>query len=162
MRVKVLALVTLCCSVGVLAQTTVAPSFEAISVKPRPPAATHPLRADYCQRSGRFTMLGTPVMWSMTYAFQVKEYQIVGAPDWVRELESAYNIEAVAGGPVTVEQCRVMVQSMFAERFKLKTHRESRESNVYFLTVGKTPTRLREGGEVRLNGGVQIADDKPT
>jgi uncharacterized protein (TIGR03435 family) len=40
----------------------------------------------------------------------------------------------------------------------LKTHREPRESNVYFLTISTTPLKLREGGEVRLNGGIQIGD----
>ena len=161
MRVKVvatavLALVTLYFSVRVLAQTTIAPSFEVTSVKPTPPAEEHHLRFDYCQPSGRFTMLGTPVIWSITYAYRVKDYQIVNAPDWVREFDTAYNIEATAGGPVSVDQCRLMVQSLFAERFKLRTHREPRESKVYVLTIGKNPIKLRKGGEVRLNGGVQF------
>ena len=103
-------------------------------------------------------MLGAPVIWSMTDAVQVREYQIVGAPEWMHGFDTAYNIEATTGGPVSIAQCRLMVQSLFAERFKLKTHREQRESNVYFLTVASKPLKLREGGEVRLNGGVQFGD----
>lgn len=101
-------------------------------------------------------MLGTPIDWSIRYAYQVRDYQLVGGPDWVRDFHTAYNIEATAGRPVGAEECRAMVQSMFAERFKLKTHRESRESRVYFLTIEKTPLKLRKGGEVKLNGSVQL------
>jgi uncharacterized protein (TIGR03435 family) len=164
MRVKVIAtaLITLHFTVGVLAQTAVAPSFEVSSVKPTPPAQQNHLRFDYCQQSGRFTMLGTPVIWSIKYAYQLKDYQIAGAPDWLHWFDTAYNIEATAGRPVSVAECRLMVQSLFAERFKLRTHREPRESRVYFLTIGTNPLKLREGGEVRLNGGVQFGDGKPT
>jgi uncharacterized protein (TIGR03435 family) len=101
-------------------------------------------------------MLGTPVFWSLKYAYQLRDYQIVGAPDWVREFESAYNIEATAGRPVTAGECRLMVQSLFAERFKLKAHWEKRESNVYFLTTGKNPLKVQKGGEVRLRGSTQF------
>jgi uncharacterized protein (TIGR03435 family) len=140
-----------------LAQTA-APSFEVVSIKPTPPAQLNRLRTDFCQQSGRFTMLGAPVIRSIRFAYQVADYEIAGAPDWAREFATAYNIEAITAGPVTVDQCRLMVQSLFAERFKLKTHREQRESRVYLLTVVKTRLRLREGGEVRLNGGTQVGN----
>jgi len=163
MRYLMLALVSLHFDVSVLTQTIAAPpTFEVASVKPRTPADTHPLRFDYCQPSGRFTMLGTPVDWSLRYAYQLKDYQIVGAPDWVRDFDDAYNIEATAGRPVTADECRLMVQSLFAERFKLKMHREPRESRVYFLTMGKDPLKLRKGGEVRINGLQIDATGKPT
>jgi uncharacterized protein (TIGR03435 family) len=156
-RVTGIVLVGLLFTTPAFAQT-VASSFEVASVKPTPAAQHNNLRPDYCRRAGRFTMLATPVIWSITFAFQVKEYQIVGAPDWVHGFDTAYNIEATTGGPVTVDQCRAMVRSLFADRFKLKTHREQRESRVYLLTVAKQPLKLRKGGEVRLNGGLQLGD----
>jgi uncharacterized protein (TIGR03435 family) len=158
----VLALITLHLGVCVLAQTPLAQSFEVSSVKPRPPADTHPIRPDYCQRSGRFTMLGTPIDWSIRYAYQMRDYQLVGGPDWVRDFHTAYNIEATAGRPVSTEECRAMVRSLLVDRFKLKTHREQRESNVYFLTIGKNGPTLREGGEVWFNGLQFDASGKPT
>jgi uncharacterized protein (TIGR03435 family) len=142
--------------VGVLAQTAVTPTFEVSSVKPTPPERQNQLRFDYCQPSGRFAVFGTPIIWSIAYAYRVKDYQIVGVPDWLRGFDTAYDIEGTAGGPVGEDQCRLMVQSLFAERFKLKTHREPRESQVYFLTILKNGSKLREGGEVRVNGGVQV------
>ena len=106
-------------------------------------------------------MFGTPVIWSITYAYRVKDYQIVGAPDWLSGFDTAYDIEGTAGGPVSVDQCRLMVQSLFADRFKLKTHLESRESRVYLLTIAKNGPKVRQGGGVKLNGSVQMIAGKP-
>ena len=55
-----------------------------------------------------------------------------------------------------------MVQSLFADRFKLVAHREMKESPVYLLTIAKTGSKLHPGGAVRFNGGVQgDASGKP-
>src|SRR4051812_27845613 len=80
---------------GLRAQGPTSPTtrFEVASVKPTPPGRQNELRFDYCQPSGRFAMFGTPVIWSITYAYRVKDYQIVGAPDWLRGFETAYDIE---------------------------------------------------------------------
>ena len=55
------------------------PTFQAASVKPTPPGQNR-LRRDHCGPGGRFTVSGTPVMWSLTYAFRLEDYQIEGAP----------------------------------------------------------------------------------
>ena len=44
------------------------------------------------QNGGRFAVAGTPVMWPLTYAFRLKDYQIVAAPDWTNA-DFAYDIE---------------------------------------------------------------------
>jgi uncharacterized protein (TIGR03435 family) len=55
-----------------------------------------------------------------------------------------------------------MVQSLFADRFKLTMHKEQKETSVYFLIVGKNRTKLHLGGGVKLNGSVQVnATGKP-
>jgi uncharacterized protein (TIGR03435 family) len=130
--------------------------FEVTSVKPTPPERQNLLRTDYCTSGGRFAVAGTPVMWSLTNAYGLKDYQITGAPAWLNDFSSAYDIEGKPPVPVNNEQCRVMVQSLFADRFKLVTHWEMRESAVYLLSIGKNGTKLREGGGVKLNGSVQI------
>jgi uncharacterized protein (TIGR03435 family) len=67
---------------------------------------------------------GTPVLWSLTYAYRIKEYQVSGAPDWLSRFDSAYDIQGKPQAQVNDEQCRLMVQSLFADRFKLAAHRE--------------------------------------
>ncbi len=140
------------------------PVFEevSLSVKPTPPSRQNTLRMDYCTAGGRFTVSGTPVMWSLTYAFRVKDYQVAEAPAWLNAFDSAYDIEAKPAAPVDNAQCRLMVQSLLRDRFKLAQHRETREASVYFLTVGMSGVRMHEGGQVRIYKSVQIgASGKP-
>jgi uncharacterized protein (TIGR03435 family) len=91
-------------------------------------------------------------MWTLTYAFGLKEDQISGAPDWLNDFTPAYDIEAKPASPVDEEECRLMLQSLFIDRFKLLTHRQAKDAPVYVLTIGKNGSKLREGGTVRING----------
>src|SRR5215471_11443613 len=118
-------------------QAPAGPRFDVISVKQTPPDRQNRLRRNFCGPGGNFLVAGTPVMWIVTYAFRLKELQIVGAPDWLNRFESGYDIEAKPASAVTEAQCRLMLQSLLADRFKLKTHRESRDAPVYLLTVAK-------------------------
>ncbi len=136
--------------------------FEVTSVKPTPPDRQNQLRMDYCRAGGIFSVGGTPLIWSLAYAYRVKEYQISGAPGWLSAFDSAYDIEGKPAGSVTNGQCRLMVQSLFVDRFKLAAHRDTKERPVYLLVIGKNGTKLREGEGVKLNGAVQIgASGKP-
>lgn len=132
------------------------PAFDAASVKPTPPEQQGRLTLDYCTTSGRFRVAGTPVLWSLTYAFRIKEYQVFGAPAWIDGFDSTYDIDARPAAPAGNAQCRLMLQSLFADRFQLVTHREMKETSVYFLTVAKGGSKLHEGGGVRLNGSVEV------
>jgi uncharacterized protein (TIGR03435 family) len=130
--------------------------FEVSSVKPTPFEKQNYLHTDRCSSGGRFFVTGAPVMWSLTYAFGLKEYQISGAPQWLNEFASAYDIEGKPSTPVSEDQCRLMLRSLFIERFKLSTHWEMKDAPVYFLTTAKNGTKPHEGGAVRINGGVQL------
>jgi uncharacterized protein (TIGR03435 family) len=128
------------------------PKFEVVSVKPTPPERQTHLQLDRCTNGGRFFIAGAPLMWTLTYAFGLKEYQVFGAPDWLNDFASAYDIEGKPATSVNEEQCRLMVQSLFADRFKLRTHFEMKEVPVYALTIGKNGTKLHGGGVVNING----------
>src|SRR5262249_4138077 len=85
------------------------------------------------QSSGRFVVAGTPVLWLIRYAYRLKDFQISGAPAWLSQFDSAYDIEAKPSQVVNNEQCRLMVQSLFKDRFKLSVHGDKKESSVYNL-----------------------------
>ncbi|MGB7217325.1 MAG: TIGR03435 family protein [Vicinamibacterales bacterium] len=136
-------------------QSTEPPRFDVTSVKPTPPERQNSLRFDYCQSSGRFSVAGTPVLWSIKYAYRLKDYQIAGAPTWLDEFHNAYDIEGRPSREVSNAQCRLMVQSLFVDRFKLAAHREMRESPVYLLTIARNGAKLGKGG-VKLNGTTQL------
>lgn len=54
-------------------------------------------------------------------------------PKWVRDGD--YVIDAKAEGNPTKDQMRVMMQSLLADRFKLKVHFETKEVPVLALTL---------------------------
>jgi uncharacterized protein (TIGR03435 family) len=53
-----------------------------------------------------------------------------------------YDVVAKAEGNPSDDQMKLMVQTLLADRFKLKLHRESKEVSAYVLTIGKTAPKL--------------------
>lgn len=150
------------CAAAYGQSTAELPAFEVTSVKPTPPLRQNQLGMDFCRKGGSFSVAGTPVIWSLRYAFRLKDYQVSGAPPWLEGFDSAYDIEGKPAGPVDNDQCRLMLQKLFVDRFRLAVHRQMKESPVYLLVVGKNGTKLREGGGVKLNGSVEVgASGKP-
>jgi uncharacterized protein (TIGR03435 family) len=91
-------------------------AFEVVSVKPAPPDRRDQLQS-YCSGGGRFVSHGTPLLWSIKWAYGLYDYQVSpGWPDWLNSF-GAFDIEAEAEGPVTEDQCRKMVQALFTDRF---------------------------------------------
>lgn len=82
----------------------------------------------------------------LEWAYGVRDFQVLGAPDWLRE--ELFEIDARPAHPATEAQIRRMVQALLADRFKLKLHRETKAIPVYALIVGKDGSKLAEG-EVR-------------
>ena len=142
------------------------PAFDVASIKPTPPNLQNQLRIDRCTSSpNRYFSGGAPLIWTISYGFRVPDSRVVGGPSWLATFADAYEIEGKADGPVTANQCRLMIQSLLADRFKLRVHREMREVAAYELTIAKdtrkTLSKLHEvrkddtgggGHGVRING----------
>jgi uncharacterized protein (TIGR03435 family) len=79
-------------------------------------------------------------------AYNVRLDQISGAPKWATPDGDMYEIRAKAAGemPPTSDQIRRMLQSLLADRFELKLHRETKNLSVYDLTIGKSGSKLKE------------------
>ncbi len=73
------------------------------------------------------------------YAFHIKNYQVSG-PDWIRS--SRWNVLARLPEGAPLDQVPEMMQTLLAERFRLKVHREKREQPVYALEVAKGGPKL--------------------
>jgi uncharacterized protein (TIGR03435 family) len=54
-----------------------------------------------------------------------------------------YDVVAKAGGPAKVEEMRVMMQSLLADRFKLQFHHETKEMRALVLTAAKDGPKLK-------------------
>ena len=67
----------------------------------------------------------------------------MGGPDWLDT--ERWDIIGQAPQSSTIDELHLMMQNLFVERFKLKSHHEQREMPVYVLTVdpksAKTPIR---------------------
>jgi uncharacterized protein (TIGR03435 family) len=68
-------------------------------------------------------------------AYDVADFQVVWMPSG--ELSDYFEIDARAGGTPTLDEARLMLQSLLAERFRLRVHREHRETPVYVLTAAR-------------------------
>jgi uncharacterized protein (TIGR03435 family) len=77
----------------------------------------------------------------MTYAYEVAGYQLSG-PDWIDT--EGYDVAAMAKGSLSATQFRLMLWSLLEDRFKLKTHRETKEVPAYWLVVAKGGPKLRD------------------
>ncbi len=131
-------------------------AFEVVSIKPLPPGRRGQFES-YCADGGRFISRGSPLLWSIKWAYGLNDYQVSsGWPAWLNSF-GTYEIEAETEGPVTEDQCRTMVQSLFEVRFKLRMHGQIKTYSSYALVIGKNGPKLQALGKVVINGAVKQA-----
>jgi uncharacterized protein (TIGR03435 family) len=131
-------------SSGVFGQS--APSiraFEVASVKPHDASMTLP---GISTSGPRLNADAANLMRLITYAYNLRSYQVSGAPPHLALGDARYDIVAKAEGDSapTKDEFRQMLQQLLADRFKLKVHRETREMPVYELVVGKNGPKFKE------------------
>ena len=116
-----------------------APAFEVASVKPN---KSNDARASFGGRQGGQVVVVNNTLRNMIRnAYQLQEYQIVGGPDWLND--DRFDITAKAADSATLPlQLLAMVQTLLADRFKLRVHRETREVPVYALVMAREDRRL--------------------
>jgi uncharacterized protein (TIGR03435 family) len=95
----------------------------------------------------RLRITNEPVKLLIRSAFQIQNAQIMGGPGWLDT--DRYDIKAKTGRPERIEpgQLGPLLQSLLAERFNLKFHRETRELTVYALVVAKEGPKFKAKAE---------------
>jgi uncharacterized protein (TIGR03435 family) len=131
-------------TVTVLAQTAARPSFDVISIKRTPKERLNQLKFQKCSNGGAFVEEGTPPLWVLEFAYQLDDNDVANIPTWMTAFDEAFDITAKADHPVSAEECRLMTQSLLAERFHLQVHRETRERAVFLLTVAAGGAKLQQ------------------
>ncbi len=112
--------------------------YEVASIKPATPGQPGTGRPEPGGQRYRGTNL--PLSLYISSAYRIKADQLVGAPGWVDT--DRFDIEAQAEKPSSLEQHHLMMQSLLAERFHLKSHFETKEMPVYALTVESSGPKL--------------------
>ena len=74
------------------------------------------------------------VMNAITFAYDVHERQVTGAPDWISKDRFEIVIKPETPGQPNARQIRRLMQKVLAERFQLAFHNEKREVSVYAIT----------------------------
>jgi uncharacterized protein (TIGR03435 family) len=93
---------------------------------------------------GQLRATNAPLMPVIRQAFEVMDSQIVGAPDWVAT--ERYDILAKAPeGVTTADAMRPLIRALLAERFKLTSHRETRDMPVFALVRARNDGRFGPG-----------------
>ena len=113
--------------------------FEVASIKPFDPSAT--LRIS--MTPARYDAAGLPSQLVFAQAFAVPVDRIIGLPDWINKERYAIAAKAPDGSPSTRRNALpVMLANLLKDRFKLATHRETRELPVYNLVFARNDKRL--------------------
>jgi uncharacterized protein (TIGR03435 family) len=122
------------------------PHFEVAVIRPTL-SATSTGTSFEVMDGGRLRIINEPVKLLIRAAFQIQNAQIAGGPNWLET--DRYDIEAKTGGAEKPkpDQLSPLLQSLLAERFGLKYHRETRELTVYALVVAKGGPKLKTKAE---------------
>ena len=148
--------------------------FAAASIKPGNNTSKSPLRA--CRGSdtvpdpqraqvqvplGRCTFEGASLDYLIVVAYsdnlswirnQPPKSVVLNGPNWVHA--DLFDVEAIAENPsvVTRADLHQMMQALLADRFKLKLHRESRETSGYVLVTANRGPNLVPSRDKTVTG----------
>ncbi len=119
--------------------------FEIVSVKPGDPADPS---SSARSTPGTLEMRNTTLNNLIRSAYRLNEFQLEGGPGWADSAKFTIEAKLPAGGPR--DRIPEMLQSLLADRFKLKAHRVTKTHSVYELVVAKGGPKLER------------ADNEPT
>lgn len=109
---------------------------------------------------GDLRTTGTTLKFLITYAYDVRDFQVSGGPGWINSDRFDIMAKSEQGSSdstpddmlkmtdaqmkTAAEKMRIKLQALLAERFQLTIHHETKEQPVYALVVGKNGTKLQE------------------
>jgi uncharacterized protein (TIGR03435 family) len=129
------------------------PRFAVVSIRalsPDAPPTIFPQDFSPVLPGGRFRTPHTTVISLIAFAYGVRnpDARLLGLPAW---RTTRYAVAAAAGDDFpalapeqNLEQVRLMVREMLADRFRLRLHEETRQQTVLRMSVGKGGLRLKE------------------
>jgi uncharacterized protein (TIGR03435 family) len=152
-------MIRLIATAALLAQAASAPlTFEVASIKPSDPNARGTQLM--LQPPNGIRVVNAPVTMLITFAYNIRDFQLVDAPGWT----SSTRYDILAKGEATPdsenvpidprkmndeqlktrgEEMRERMRSLLADRFQLAIHKETKEGSVYALVVAKGGSKLQ-------------------
>ena len=148
-RRLLLAVAGTAAGVGVMLAQTPRREFEVASIRPnnagRPTTYINPF---VFAPGGHFTATNVTLVDVIVQAYQTRRIQMQGGPAWIDS--DRFDIVAKADmdqGRIEPGQWTLMIKALLEDRFKLAVHKETKETQVYALLVGKNPPKLQPSKE---------------
>ena len=120
------------------AQTQSRPQVEVAAIHPSAPGQGD--KGFVRISPGKFEVHNMTVRKLITIAYKFKAGDVIGGPAWLNS--ETFDITATAAD-MTGDNFPLTLQTLLEDRFKLKVHRDSKEGNVYDLTVVKSGLKMR-------------------
>ncbi len=137
------------------------PAFETASIKPTPPGGNPAVSWSIGPLpGGGLRAEGLSLKGIILWAYELQEYQVSGGPSWVDSVhwsilakapEAQKPEDSLQWKDMNPEQQkryisvgRQRMQALLAERFHLVLQRETKEGQIYALTVGKNGSKMKE------------------
>jgi uncharacterized protein (TIGR03435 family) len=126
-----------------------APTFEVATIKPAAPSPDGHIHINY-PPDGRFSAINITLSALMQWAYDMPEKQILDGPSWLTT--TRFDIQAKADAEGQMQRFasdqhqdlkRHMVQTLLADRFKLKLHQETRTMPAYDLVLANGGSKLQ-------------------
>jgi uncharacterized protein (TIGR03435 family) len=154
-----------------------APAYDVVSIKPTKSGAinngdgTISSRSRVMAPADGYSATNVSLKSLIQNAYGIKEDLISGVPSWAET--AGYDVEAKMDESVAAalqqlpaeqraEHRRLMLQSLLADRFKLKAHREAKELPIYALVIAKGGFKLKEADPNKTDtNGVKGPDGRP-
>ena len=142
----------------------VAIAFCALASAAQPPAAAFEAvsihrnlnggNANVDVSRGRVTATNASLRTLVRSAYDIQNFQFAGGPVWLDS--DAFDIAATTGdgADISHDQYRALLRGMLADRFRLKVHWETRQSDVYALVIAKNGSKLKEDTDPAKESGL--------
>jgi uncharacterized protein (TIGR03435 family) len=119
-----------CLGSSLVAQPSTLPAFAAASVKRNTSGSE--MGSRNLGAGGRMVFVNYGLDKIIAAAYDVEDYQVIGAPTWASD---PFDITAIAGTNATLDQLNLMLRRLLAERFRLVAHIETRDMQTYQLSL---------------------------
>ena len=115
------------------------PAFDVATIRPSDPA--HPEQI-ITLRGAEVITTNVTVHALINLAYWLHPKQLTGGPDWTESAKFDVAGKPDAPGQPNVDQMKMMLQKLLADRFQLKFHFEKRELSVYAIGIAKNGSKL--------------------
>jgi uncharacterized protein (TIGR03435 family) len=115
------------------------PAFEVATIKPSDPARPGQV---VTLRGVEVITMNTTLHDLINLAYWLHPKQLTGGPAWTESDRYDLTGKPDAPGQPSVDQMKMMIQKLLADRFQLKFHFEKRELSAYAITIAKTGAKI--------------------